>query len=295
MVRSLLLLSIVFYSAASQAKSLCISDYCLYYNFKSTYRYMGNLTGLVTLSNGVNLYVDTRDGVIAPYLIVFGEWETRKLKLVESFLTKDSKVIEVGANVGYYTFNIARQLHRKKGNGEVWSFEANPRLASLLKKSSIINKGKVNIFNELVYDNVGDEMSFSYFESNVGMGRVHSGFENSNMDPVHTLTMKTNTLDNVLGKDFKADLVRMDAEGSEFKILRGASYILNNSNDVVVFMEWNLPALSKNSDVSKELDYYLSKGYNFYDITKKGLTKIHSKQDLMNIEFSDIVMTRKKL
>jgi len=256
---------------------------------------MGDYAGLVVLENGINLYVDTRDSFITPRLIQNGRWEHRQVSLIEKYLHKDSKIIEVGSNVGYYTMNLSKTLKKKKGSGHIYAFEANPQLTMLLSRSSSVNGAhNVTIFNNIVYSESGKQMTFHFNEANIGMERLNPKINYPKFTKEHSFQSKTITLDETF-PDAKFDIIRMDAEGSELEILKGAKIILKNSPDIIVFMEWATDALQNNSNIEKEIDHYIADGYNFYEMHKNGLIKVSTKQDLLKLSITNIAMTKRKL
>ncbi len=52
-------------------------------------------------------------------------------------------------------------------------------------------------------------------------------------------------LDDVLGADFSADLVKVDVEGSELDVLHGMENLLNRSSNVALIVECNPVALGR--------------------------------------------------
>ena len=87
---------------------------------------------------GHKMYLDPNDSLNLSIDGVFGEFDT---SLVESKINQNDIVVDLGANIGYYTLLSARKIGK---NGKVFSFEPEPRNFELLKKNIQINN----------YDNV---------------------------------------------------------------------------------------------------------------------------------------------
>jgi len=277
------------------ASILSVCAYCLWFrDGGQRYYYMGNDNGLIILRNGISLFVDTRDSKITHRLIKTGKWEYRDLKLVEKYLHADSQVIEVGSNVGYYTMHFSQALRKMSGKGHVYAFEANPNLVALLTRSAEANKASnTTIFNNIVYSSSGKKMQFTFDEINIGMGRVNSKVDYPKFSKKHIFEAITTTLDDTL-TDKEYDIIRMDAEGSELEILKGAQRILARSPALIVFMEWARDALQNNSDIEASIDYYTNNGYKFYKIQGSKLQAI-SKKELLEVGICNIAMTKKDL
>ena len=71
------------------------------------YFYLGADLALVRLNCGQMLYVDPLDEHISANIIVHGFWEASVHRVVMSLLKPGARVVEVGANLGYYTVTMA--------------------------------------------------------------------------------------------------------------------------------------------------------------------------------------------
>ena len=96
--------------------------------------YMGNNIALLCTTNYNKMYVDTRDLLIAPWLLIHGEWEPEETELVKKLIKPGDIFVDVGANLGYYALLAARV-----GASHVYAFEAQPSTYELLGKNVIIN------------------------------------------------------------------------------------------------------------------------------------------------------------
>lgn len=223
------------------------------------FAYLGNTIGLATTSLGHRIYIDTRDRQIAPHLATSGIWEPWNTTLIQSILKKDDKVVEVGANFGYFTVLMGYSVGK---NGKIISFEANQALVDLLKASIEINglTRQVDVRGIAVNDTSGD-LEFSVYGNFLGDGHIstlHSGRHiNQNF-----LRIPSDTLDNQLSNEKEIRLLRLDAEGSESRIIRGAKNLIQRSPDMVIIMEWGLWT----EDNITELAFLEESGFKFYKI-----------------------------
>jgi Protein-L-isoaspartate(D-aspartate) O-methyltransferase (PCMT) len=103
---------------------------------RSTYAYLGDGLGLTTLQNGLLLLVDTRDVQAAPHLIARGSWESNVEFALAQLLRPGQRIVEVGANLGYYTVMMASAVGP---SGHILSVEANARHAELVRRPVYIN------------------------------------------------------------------------------------------------------------------------------------------------------------
>jgi tRNA A58 N-methylase Trm61 len=89
------------------------------------------------------LFLDIRDVGVVSHLITDCIWELDETELVRQIAAPGQVWVEVGANFGYYTVDLARLV----GNtGKVFSFEASPHLASFVRDTISVN-GFNNIIN----------------------------------------------------------------------------------------------------------------------------------------------------
>jgi FkbM family methyltransferase len=174
------------------------------------YAYLGNNTGFTTLNNGVFCYVDTSDASIAPHLIFSGEWEM----LVTNYINNTfpgGVFFDLGCNFGYFSLLVG---HRAK---EVHAFDANPRMCSLLDKSSRLNgwRHKFKINNLAIADKEGQ-----------GRLRINTNFMGSSameatMYNGQDVSVELTTIDKYckLHGISSIDYMKVDIEGYEDKAL----------------------------------------------------------------------------
>ena len=190
---------------------------------------------VLTNCQGNKMYINTEDTVIAPVLLTSGVWEPFETELLQKLLTKDMTVVNIGANIGYYTLIAA---NRVGPNGRVYAFEPEPKNYKLLVKNikendyknviplqaAVTNKqGTLKLFLDKL--NFG---AFSLAEQNV---REENGF----------VEVETTSLDRFFekySKDFKVDIIQMDTQGSEGLILEGAQRIISNNKLKIIMEFW---------------------------------------------------------
>ncbi len=85
---------------------------------------------------GSRMYVHTEDEPLGRSLITLGSYERYETNLFKSMLTPGMKVIDVGANVGYYTLIAARAVGP---TGRVFAFEPDPGNYELLLRNIELN------------------------------------------------------------------------------------------------------------------------------------------------------------
>ena len=182
--------------------------------------YLGGYRALTSLYTGHKIFVDTRDVGIAPHLLWEGRWEPWIDGHVVDAVKPGMVVCDVGANFGYYTLLMAEKVGQ---SGHVHAFEPNPRVANLLRQSVAVNGfASRTTVHELALGDTEAELSLHVDEASMGGGYV-------TIEPTG-LPVRCRRLDDVLGADARIDFLKVDVEGAEDAVLRGAEQILGGAS-----------------------------------------------------------------
>lgn len=145
-----------------------------------------------------------------------GSYEYEKRILFEKEVSKSSVVYDIGAHAGFYTL-LASEL---VGGGKVIAFEPVPRNLKYLKKHLEINRCNNVMVIEAA---VSDKSDIAHFNEgpNSSMGHLS---ENGD------LTINTVSIDELVGngKIPAPDYMKIDVEGAELLVLKGAKSILSD-------------------------------------------------------------------
>jgi FkbM family methyltransferase len=199
---------------------------------------------------------DVRDNVVG-WSIAYGPWEPVETAWIKSILVPGDTVVDVGANLGWYTVIMARQVGRE---GRVVAFEPDPRnfelltrnvkendfweRCALVRTALLAHSGKV--FLEQSVDNLGDHRI---------RVRAAGEFQNNlyGEDERQQIEVDANTLDAELAKlgmaDRRLKLIKIDSQGSEVSIFNGAEKALSNSEYVLTeYWPYGLERAGKNAN-----------------------------------------------
>jgi FkbM family methyltransferase len=250
------------------------------------YYYLGDNRALTQLTDGHFIYVDTRDETISPHLVARGYWEVWIRKVVTTLISEGDHVVDVGANLGYYTLALAAIVGPK---GSVTALEANPRVASLLQQTVTFNGygPRVKVLQQAASNEDG-MLRFSLSVANAGGGHIFA-FEQALGPKTEIVEVQSVKLDSLPLQQPK--LIRIDAEGSEALILLGAERLLARP-DIVVCMEWDVLQMSCRSDVSNLIDWLTGLGFRFWRITPQASLEEVKSQSLPDLPTCDVVLSR---
>jgi FkbM family methyltransferase len=155
---------------------------------------------------------------------LLGQYEKQKFRLMRAYLKPGMTFVDVGANLGDYTF-VASRLVR---GGKVVAFEPDPSNYSWLSKSIERNRvANVDLRQEALSDRRGQATLF--------LGEV-SGWHTLKPGQLSgergAVTVRTTRLDDLVLD--RIDLVKIDVEGAEFEVLQGAKEQLRRHRPIVL-------------------------------------------------------------
>jgi len=148
-------------------------------------------------------------------------------KIIKKTIKSNSICIDIGCHKG----EIFSLFLKQAPNGGHYAFEPIPFYYKLLKQKY---GDKNHIFSFALSDEIG-ETKFNYVKN----APAYSGFLKrkyliSNPD-IEEITVKTITLDEIIGTNQKIDFIKIDVEGAEMKVLKGAEKVIESFKPVVIF------------------------------------------------------------
>jgi FkbM family methyltransferase len=185
-----------------------------------------------TRINGHELLVIANEDV--GRLIHFGgSYERAETDFLRSVLRPDSICMDVGANVGYYTLFMSRLA----GAGAVHAFEPIALNAALLKASLELNGCTNVVINECAVAERSGTVQFSQASDTAYSSMVDTG--RKSLDRVTQVPAVTLDEYVELKGINRVDVLKVDVEGAEESVVRGASRLLGDGKrrPGLVFLE----------------------------------------------------------
>jgi FkbM family methyltransferase len=156
------------------------------------------------------------------------------LRLIKRISRSGKKVLflDIGANIGIYSIRVGN-ASKKSQNVHVMAFEAAKSTYDLLTKNIDINGlvEKITPFNSAIYSEDNKELNFSFNPLASG----ESGLNNQGTEKVNTMTLDTLSIDKVSSYD--VIIFKMDVEGAEKEVFKGASRILDLDKEFYFLIE----------------------------------------------------------
>ncbi len=196
--------------------------------------------------NGYKMFLDENDIM---QMSLF-DYEPIETEIVKSNVKKNDVVVDVGANIGYYTLLMA------KNDALVHSYEPEPNNFNLLEKNVIFNNfsSNVKLYNKAVSDFYGYS---KLILSDYSTGQHRLDYNRFGTQSVDVEVVKIE-LD-------KIDFAKIDVEGVEFNVLKGMKNLPNK-----MLIEFNTVNLQESGTNYNDFLNFLNK-YTTMEVTGKGL------------------------
>lgn len=207
---------------------------------------------------------------------IFSNNANEKKYLLNKFKSKKLVCFDIGANLGGYSDLITSNLKIK----DLHIFEPSRKCVDFLK--SKYDKKNFKIINQAVSNS--NKSSYFYENEILSQSSLHKNKNKFNQNYDYNNKYKINciTLDNYckkFHKNFKIDILKIDAEGEDLNILKGSQKILKNKKIKIIKIELLNSFDRKNNSnllqICKFLDQY---GYYLSTIVK---TKFNNNKLLM--------------
>ena len=248
--------------------------------------YMGDHRVLTRLQTGHKIYVDARDRGLTPHLIMDGFWEADMTRVWNDNLRPGMTVIDVGANVGYYTLLAA---DRVGPNGCVVAFEPDPGLLDLLFATLDINgyRSRCRCVQKAVAGEAGRATFYKRGKYPINNSLWDApGLADSMMDEVSSFEVDLVNLDCFVRDELGGraiDLVKIDAEGAESIVLQGMKETLKQNRQITVLCEFNAARVSfTGGDPKQALSFLASLGFELRYIYGDGTVRSISAGQVLN-------------
>jgi len=197
----------------------------------------------VVFQGGNNVLVSELDGFIvgvpgeewrmAAYHAFRGPMEPGLLRAFQRAVKPGSVVLDIGANIGVFTLHALRLtgLH-----GKVYSFEPAPRVFEILKDNVQVNgyleTGVIEFRQAAAWDRAG-VAPMTIYEADSGRSTLFP--DNRQGQEIEVITV---TLDEAMSAQTRVDVVKIDAEGAEPRVLHGMRRIIERNPEIVIFIEF---------------------------------------------------------
>ena len=223
-------------------------------------------------NNGL-IYMSDLRSYTENYVPWTGEYEGATLERVLKLVPKDKNVLDIGANVGYWTINLANQL--EPGN-KVYAFEPIPsnfaRIEQLCRLNNLESKTQIYNFG------LSNEKGSFGFVNNAGDNARQASTFNARITPDKGGDIEVRKFDDVVASENIKDIgfIKIDVEGFEIRFLQGAEKFFAKHRPII-YGEFEPKDMRINND-DPELLFDFFPEYTFYQETSdRGFVKLTGK------------------
>lgn len=202
----------------------------------------------------VALLVDSTDEDVGKHILA-GRYEPHVTAVFESTLRPGMRVVDIGANIGYFSMLAASLVG---ADGSVVAFEPNPGNARMLEFSRRKNGfGNLRLYQTAASDEDGILVLNATYSN---------GTTSQPSDDIEALlaacTVPCLKPDNVLLQGNRVDFVKIDVEGAEYRALKGSEAVLRRDRPTIVseFSPNAMPGIS-GVDGAAYLRFLMDIGY----------------------------------
>lgn len=216
-----------------------------------------------TVEKNIKMIVDFNDG-ISGTIFNLGYYHYNLTYFLQNNVKRGWTCIDGGASIGWFSCLLGSLVGNE---GKVLSFECNPYILDNIKRNvGLNNLNNVNIFPIAL----GSEKKQSDFVcySHSGHGHFLHNDKITHLRPdknkiTNVVTVDVDTLDNFYHNNFfdRLDLIKLDVEGFEFDVLKGAKKVLKRFHPIVIY-EFNFQLDS--------FDFLTNLGYDLFLLNNDG-------------------------
>jgi len=186
----------------------------------------------ICIKDGVGICVPNDIGLITPYVLLEQEdWFEDEIKYVRNMLLPGMQVVDIGANYGTYTLAAAIKVGPQ---GKIWAFEPSSKASAFLAQSIGTNKFK-NV--ELIKAGLSDKSGEALLGVNANE-ELNAIVDSDSKDKFGGCErIELVSLDRCMERYGwnSIDLVKIDAEGHEKKIIEGGKSFLNSNSPLIIY------------------------------------------------------------
>jgi FkbM family methyltransferase len=200
------------------------------------------------------------------FAIYLGIYERRTRAALRRLVKRDALVLDIGANIGAHTLTLAELVGPA---GRVLAFEPTDYAFTKLSRNLALNP-------ELARRVTAHHCFLAGTDADAVPSAIYSSWPLASEDGLHakhlgremkTETARARSIDSVLAEvaDRPVSLVKLDVDGFECDVLKGATKLLTETRPVFVMELAPYVLVERGASLSELLSFFVPRGYRFYD------------------------------
>jgi FkbM family methyltransferase len=198
---------------------------------------------------------------ISRQVYIAGCIDPNEFVFLDRFLEPGMTFLDAGANEGLYSVFAARRLGAE---GTVWAFDPSERELSRLARNLELNNLQVRVFPVALADQTGqaEMMVAGYGHEGLNtLGQFFHEVEGATRELIQVTTLDDIVKENPLAR---LDVIKIDVEGAELKLLKGASETIRRYRPLLLLEVADRTLRQQGSSREQLLDYLRTLEYELY-------------------------------
>lgn len=234
-----------------------------FYPIKVVYRFLSSHLknpNLVVEVEGSKMLLDSKDSL---GLSVWGVYEPFETELFKKEILKGEVVLDIGANIGYYTLIAAKLVGE---NGKVFAFEPDPSNFAILQKNVEMNGYKNVILVQKAVSNETGKLRLYLCEDNKADHRIYDSHDGRKFIEIEAVRLD----DYFKNYNGKVDFIKMDIQGGEGGAIQGMLLLLQKNKNVKIVTEfWPIGLRRFGIEPEEYLKVLIKHGFRLYHINEQ--------------------------
>ena len=199
-------------------------------------------------------------------VFVSGMYEPAVMLVLRRLLLRGAVFVDVGAQIGLYTLLGSRWT---AGGGHVYSFEPSSRELAVLRENVELNDLRnVTVTAAAVHERAGRAVLHIASADHRGQNTLASSFGYEGIEEDGQEAVDLVTLDDLWTARHwrRPDVIKIDAEGAELHVLRGAAGLLRDARPAVVFEVNETLLRASGASVDEVGQFFKALDYQMYRV-----------------------------
>jgi FkbM family methyltransferase len=195
-------------------------------------------------------------------IYIAGSVDPNEFAFLDRFLQPGMTFLDIGANEGIYSVFAARRVGAE---GTVWAFEPSRRELDRLRCNLELNGLQVRVFPLALADSAGRAdlrvAGYGHEGQNTLGAFAYAGVEVARTEPVDLMRLDDVVEQNPLGR---LDAIKVDVEGAELRLFRGATATLRRFRPVLLFEASDAALRLQGASCEALFDHLRNQQYDLY-------------------------------
>jgi FkbM family methyltransferase len=208
---------------------------------------------------GIRMVCDSVDQRMVPLEILnFDTYEQVDFNLVSRLLEDGQTVMDIGANIGWYTLQIAATFPTTK----VLAFEPIPNTYNYLRRNVELNQAVNVMIHNFGFWNKTDTLTFYFYPEGSGNASIANVAEKKDARQIRCPVTRLD--DFVIEHDLRIDFIKCDVEGAEKYVFEGATQTIRRDMPIVYTEMLRKWSAKFNYHPNQIIEFFSDLGYRCY-------------------------------